>query len=193
MPSEAVGHVAKQLVAGVVAMLVVDGFQVVHVHERRYEVSACPARAVDFALQFLKPDAPPAGTGQLVGPRVLAVVRRLFAVVRGLFAVVRGLFAVVRRALAALSCASTKVLHSPGVPIEEPGASVELERFLVANGGIVVAPRRELVALLCCVIALDGRLVAKASGLQPLARRFSAYGGGSSVGGRVDAVLAAPI
>jgi hypothetical protein len=46
------------------------------------------------------------------------------------------------------------------VPVEEPGATVELECFLVANGIIVVAPRRELAALMRCSIALDGCLIA---------------------------------
>jgi hypothetical protein len=201
MASEAVGHVAEQFVAGVVAVLVVDGLQVVHVHEGGYKVSARPARAVDFALKLLKPDAPPSGTSQLVGPSVRAVVRGLLAVARGLLPVARGLLAVkrralavVRRALAALNRAGTKLLHSQGVPVfEESGAAVELERFLVANGGIVVAPRRELVALLCRCVAPARCLVAKASSLQALSRRSSAYSGGSRVGGRVDAVRAAPI
>ena len=181
---ESGGHIAKQLIAGAVALLVVDGLQVVHVYEGRHKASVRPPCTLDFAPHLLEPDAAPAGAGELVDPRQLAVARglltvapRLLAVVGGLLAVARGELtikcrapAVVRGAPTTRGRAAAKLLNTQRVSVKHPVAAIELERFLVADGGIVVALRREPVALLGSIVALACESVAKVFALQPLSR-----------------------
>jgi hypothetical protein len=187
---ESAGHIAKQVIAGAVAVLVVDGLEVVHVDERHHKTSVRPPRALDFALQLLETDTAPTGTGELVDPGQLAVARglravapRLLAVVGGLLAVARGELTITRRAhalvrgaLLAHGHAAAKLLNTQRVPGKQPLARIEHHRLLVADGGVVVALRRELVALL-------GRLVALAGESSPCRGLAGASGRGTAATG----------
>src|SRR4051812_13954234 len=107
MAFEIPDHFAQQRVAGGVAQFVVDGLQIVHVHEYRYEACTRPPCSLHLALDLLTSAPSSAGAGRPVGSRPPALIRRLFAVLRRegtiarrLFAIVPGPFAVGSRASA---------------------------------------------------------------------------------------------
>jgi hypothetical protein len=151
-----------------VAVLVVDSLQMVHVDERNHKASAHSTRALNFAPQLLESDAAAPDAGELVRPRVLAIAGGFLAVARGELTVARGELAVTRSAPAVVRGAPTahgragaKLLHTQSVPVKERVAVIELELFLVAKSGIVVALSRELVALLGLPVALAGEPVTR--------------------------------
>ncbi len=98
--SQGLDDVLKKLVAGVVAVLIVDGLETVNVHIRGDEVLSRSTGSVNLALQVLKSNATPARTGQLVGPGVLAVAPGRLAITLSELAVDGGESTVVSRALA---------------------------------------------------------------------------------------------
>jgi hypothetical protein len=175
---EALRHCAQQLVAGAVAVRVIDCFEAVRVDICGYQVLARSPGAGDFALELLQPDAAPVGAGQLVGRGVISVLLGLLAVTRAKLAVTRGLPAVAPGALTVKRCAlgdlpptPAELLHSQRVHVGDPVAGVKLERSLIGTLGIAVALRRELIALLGRQVALARRFVAQLSDLKPLTRR----------------------
>src|SRR5918992_2353764 len=167
-------HIAKQLVACAVAVLVVDGLQIVHIDKRGHEALARATRTVHFALQLLEPDPASARAGELVDPRLLAVACGLLAVACGLFAVARGGLTIMRRALAIVLRArarrgrpAAKLLHPQGMPVVESITAVERERLLVGQGGSPVATRRHPIAVVRRFVTLLCGLVAKIGNLHP--------------------------
>jgi hypothetical protein len=186
MAPEPGDHIAKQLVACAVAVLVVDGLQIVHIDKRGHEAFARAARTVHFALQLLEPDAASAGAGELVDPRLLAVAR-------GGPTIMRRALAIVLRALARRGRPAAKLLDPQGMPVVESITAVERERLLVGQGGSLVATRRHPIAVLRRFVTLLCGLVAKIGNLQAGPRRPGAHGACVIVGGRVTAVIAIPI
>jgi len=151
-----------------VAVLVVDSLEAVHVDVRHDHGLAGSPRAVDLALELLQADATASGAGQLVGPGVLAILpgflaiaRTELAVTRGLPAVMRRAFAITRRALAALNSSRPQLLQPHRVPVQQCVGVVEIERSLVGELGVTVAPGRELVACSCRSVALLPRTQCK--------------------------------
>jgi len=170
--SEALGHVLQQLIAGVVAVLVVDRLQAVDVHVRGHQAFAGAAHVVDLALEILESDAAPARAGQLVGGGVLAVALGLLAVRLAELAVGPGEPAVTLRAYA-IACGELATLKAAGAQlpqlqralVDRLVAVLELEHLLVGDVGLAIPARCELVAFLCRFVALTGRLVANVPGL----------------------------
>ncbi len=193
-------HVLEQRVAGEVAVLGIDRFELVNVDERRHEALTGAARPVHFALQLLEPHAAPARAGEFVGPGLLAVTRCLLAVTRRLLAVTRGELAIAGRpfsillsALASLGRAAAKLLHSQGVLVIDSVAAGEVQRLTVGYLGRLVAKGCELVAVTGRVVTLLRCLVAKMCAIQPGERRTGSYGTGLRMRDRVTPVIAIPI
>jgi hypothetical protein len=145
--SEAFNHVLKQLVAGVMAVLVVDGLQAVHVHVRGHEAPAGSVRAVDLALEVLEPDAAPARAGELVSRGVLAVPLGFLAI--GLpelairpseCAVTLRALAAARSALATFQPARAQLVYPQRSAVQDLFAVLELEHGLIGDVGVAVTP-----------------------------------------------------
>jgi hypothetical protein len=163
--SESFDHVLNQLVAGVMAVLIVDGLETVNVHVRRDERFSRAVGAVNLALQILKSNAAPARAGQLVGSRLLAVEPGRLAITLpeltvdgGQRSVMFRAFAAERSQLATLGVVGTPHLQRPST--QQAVQPFTLKRCRVVGLGFLVAAGGEFVALLCRFVAVTCALVA---------------------------------
>jgi endogenous inhibitor of DNA gyrase (YacG/DUF329 family) len=184
--SESFDHVLNQLVAGVMAVLIVDGLETVNVHVRRDERFPRAVGAVNLALQILKPNAAPARAGQLVGsgllavePGRLAITLTELAVDGGQRSVVFRTFAAERSQLATLDVVGTPDCQRPSA--QQPVHPFTLERCRVVGLRLLVAAGSEFVALLCRLVAVASALVAAMRDQRLLGRPVRTVRGWASV------------
>lgn len=152
--SESLDDVLKKPVAGVVAVLIVDGLETVNVHIRGDEVLSRSVGSVNLALQVLKSNAAPARTGQLVSPGVLAVAPGRLAIPLSKLAVDGGegsvtfrALAIERSLLATLDVMCTP--HCQRASTEWPIDVFKLERCRIVGVCLPVTSGGERVAFSC--------------------------------------------
>ena len=184
--SESLDDVLKKLVAGVVAVLIVDGLETVNVHIRRDEVLSSPTGSVNLALQVLKSNAAAARTGQLVSPGVLAVAPGRLAITFSELAVDGGegsvafrALAIERRLLATLDVVCTA--HCQRAPAEWLSDVFKLKRCRVVGVCLPVTSGGELIAFACRFVAVACALVAAMRDRRGLGRRVSMIRGGAGM------------
>jgi hypothetical protein len=163
--SESFDHVLNELVAGLMAVSIVDGLETINVHVRRNQRLSGAVGTVNLALQILKSNAAPARAGQLVGPGLLAVEPGRLAITLSEIAVDGGQRSVMFRAFAAerSQLATFDVVGTPHrqrPPTQQPVQPFTLERCRVVGLCLSVAARSELVSLLCRLVAVARALVA---------------------------------
>jgi hypothetical protein len=176
--SERFDDVLEKLVAGMVAVLIVDGLQTVNVHVGGDEVLARPVGSVNLALQILESNAAPASTGQLISPSMLAVAPGRFAVPLSPLAVDGGQRSVILCALATERSllATLGVVNSPHcqrASTQRPVDVVKLGCCRVFGVRLSVTTGRELVALSCRLVAVACTLIAAMRNRRGLGRRVS--------------------
>ena len=73
LASEARNYGLENFVSRLVATLIVDRFQTVHIDECRHEALPGAARPIDFPLEISQPVTSPASAGELIDTGQLAV------------------------------------------------------------------------------------------------------------------------
>ena len=148
-------HLAKQVVAGAVALFVVDRLEPIHIDVDGHEAHLLSPRTLHLMLQLLKPDPASPHACQLVHPGVIAIVSGLCPVTGGLLPVKRRPLAVARRPRPIGGCTvagrprmRAKILDSKRVPVVEVLLVVECGRVLVTALSQLVVQRGEFVASL---------------------------------------------
>jgi hypothetical protein len=184
--SESFDDVLKELVAGVVAVLVVDGLETVNIHIGGDEALSRPVGSVNLALQVLESNAAAARAGQLISPGMLAVAPRRLAVALSELTVDGGERSVVfcplaaeRSLLATLGVLNTP--HRERASTQRPVDIVKPQCCRVLGVSLSVTSGGELVALPCRLVAVARALVAPMRNRRRLARRVSTIRAGVRV------------
>jgi hypothetical protein len=180
--SESFDDVLKKLVAGLVSVLIVDGLETVDVHVGRNEGLSRAMSTVNLALQILKSYAPSARAGQLVGPGLLAVEPGCLAITLaeltvdgGQCPVVFGTFAAQRSLLAPRDVVCAPHHQTPSTQRLMGPFKFKCRR--VVGLCLSVTSGRELVALLCCSVAVACALVTAMRDQGPIGRLICTIGG----------------